>query len=770
MEAVNLPQEHRHEIGPEPMYNLYKNLTLRRPYSEANMPTSIEEGLESILPNERSLEDLELASKNSDAKMLQLGDALMSGVHGWPRDPFRACKCYRAAAYGCSEEEVSERTGIPVGIPEACSAVAYVTHIYFAKEFLKKDPLSMNVSVDEIVALASRNARAMDMLYELVFWLVTAVTKGWVCPLALEYARVLKGARMIDSPGLEGLPCKLVQAWDYQQKEADRKELQRKGLLPRGDPSDAVLLRFATKAFDIFQRLPIVSTVPAGNEASDLHIEFREIPLSPNPIFVFAVIPATKRALKLIRLTDSLQLSPFSKDSFEYTWLRIAFELHLGDPITGERYRPSAITILDSAGDREFGAYLRETVGLSALVGTEIQVVTHADTVADLLAPRPKTLGRIMTEIEARLITSLREIVQVNQFENIRSLTQQATTSFRDRQSLTREQIIEECQRLKIEGNGLFSRGRHVAASKTYADGIHALKSIVQPTEEVYVLLGTLLSNRVACYLAMVESQSPGCGVFLMTDAISDCNVALASKWSVHLPPDMRAKLTWRRDKASAKKELLTDMIDDQDTEDLDDRVSEKVGGRGPRRRNQRGARRGQGRGSAARNRQNRQRDRLRRRRQERNRHRQSSVSENAQVDEDSSNCQDEHEYICVPGPDLLDLQMAKNTEEDGDICPVCHRRFKVELSAVYTTVLPCGHAHCIPCLAELKKVSDCAGHRLSRMHFSVLAHWWSQMQNRCVEVWKNSLYPNQSGRMLHTVYCSGIPMVLKRPKTPFGK
>lgn len=417
-----------------------------------------------------------------------------------------------------------------------------------------------------------------------------------------------------------------------------------------------------------------------------------------------------KHARKVIRLPASLQMFPFSKESFEYTWIRIAFELHLGDPTTGERYRPLTITILDSHGNREFGAYLRDTVGLDATIGQEMRIVTHGDKIAIHGARRSVTLGRLMNDLESRLIISLRDIMQVNHFENIRSLTQQAAVTMRDVLSLDREQLLEECQRLKTEGNDLFNQGRCGAASRTYADAIHSLKAIIEPDEVLYTLLGTLLSNRVACYLEMVESQSPECGVMLMTDAITDCNVALDSKWSASLLPKLREKLTWRRDKALSKKELLAATSDFQDTLDVEDSIPE-TGGQGSRHRSQRGAHRGQGRGSAARNRQNRQRERLRLRRQERNRRRpETSVGENAKVAEDCENTEDEYECICVLGPELFDFQLAKNVEEEGDVCPVCLLRFKVEMAGVYTTVLPCGHAHCITCVANLKKMSDKSG------------------------------------------------------------
>ncbi len=73
-----------------------------------------------------SLAELEEAAKSSNSKMLQLGDCLMLGLNGWPRDPPRACILYSAAAWGCTEEEEPTIQGIPVGDPKAMLAAASI--------------------------------------------------------------------------------------------------------------------------------------------------------------------------------------------------------------------------------------------------------------------------------------------------------------------------------------------------------------------------------------------------------------------------------------------------------------------------------------------------------------------------------------------------------------------------------------------------------------------------------------------------------------------
>ena len=92
--------------------------------------------------------------------------------------------------------------------------------------------------------------------------------------------------------------------------------------------------------------------MPASTDV--VHLEYRQIPKVPFPYVVFAIIPQRKELLKVVVLPDHLQMSVFSEESFKYAWLRIAFELHLGNPRTDERKRPSIMTVLDSHGNRQF--------------------------------------------------------------------------------------------------------------------------------------------------------------------------------------------------------------------------------------------------------------------------------------------------------------------------------------------------------------------------------------------------------------------------------
>ena len=88
---------------------------------------NIQSVFEQMVPTENSLQALVARAQRDSKKMLSLGDALMYSLKGWPRDPDRACNCWYAAAWGCSEAQVRERRqvmAVPVGSPEAMCMVA----------------------------------------------------------------------------------------------------------------------------------------------------------------------------------------------------------------------------------------------------------------------------------------------------------------------------------------------------------------------------------------------------------------------------------------------------------------------------------------------------------------------------------------------------------------------------------------------------------------------------------------------------------------------
>jgi len=72
--TIDLPPEERHGIPPKVIANIALTLNNRR-HIQGNLMLDLERLLESIVPKEKSLAELEHASKSDNTKMLLLGDA-----------------------------------------------------------------------------------------------------------------------------------------------------------------------------------------------------------------------------------------------------------------------------------------------------------------------------------------------------------------------------------------------------------------------------------------------------------------------------------------------------------------------------------------------------------------------------------------------------------------------------------------------------------------------------------------------------------------------
>lgn len=186
----------------------------------------------------------------------------------------------------------------------------------------------------------------------------------------------------------------LTQTWEYREKEMLFERMQEKGQIPRGDPSDRVLDMFRPKSLEIFRNLPLAS------DAMQMHIEFKQVPRSPFPMVVIALYPTVKRVQKIVSLPKSLQMTPFSMESFQYVWLRIAFDIHLGRLRTNERVRPPKITVPNTHGNKEFATFLEDALKDT---DTAIQLVSHTDSVKTGKRTRV-TLGELVSAVMAKFI------------------------------------------------------------------------------------------------------------------------------------------------------------------------------------------------------------------------------------------------------------------------------------------------------------------------------------------------------------------------------
>jgi hypothetical protein len=325
-----------------------------------------------------SLSQLEVAAKSSNGKKLQLADGLMVGLHGWQIDSTRACNLYSASAWGCTEEEERSVHGIPVGDPKAMIAVASlaIRHLSSLLGFAPHEQCPCREWIGE----GLRSAENMDYLFDAFTWLtnalryhghtsLTTVSVG----LAIQEMNFTNDRRLTGEIGqdLKDMAGKIWKATEYRQMELQLIDFQEKGLLPRGDPTDKVLQMFKPHALTIFQNLPKVDDT--------IHIEFKQIPRPPFPMMVISFLPSKKKFVKIVRLSKSLQLTPFSLESFEHVWLRIAFDIHLGRLGSNERCRPKAFTVLnDGQGNCAFAMYLKKLLGSC---DTEVRLVAHSDVI-----------------------------------------------------------------------------------------------------------------------------------------------------------------------------------------------------------------------------------------------------------------------------------------------------------------------------------------------------------------------------------------------------
>ena len=237
-----------------------------------------------------SLNQLEVDAKTSNGKMLLLADCLMVGVHGWPRDPMRACNLYRAAAWGCTEEEESAVSGFPVGDPQAMIASALLAFNQL-KVRCGYTP-DENCQIHELISEGLRSAENMEVLGNMFQWLSRALFYGHITSLtlvigaAIRDMNLINDRRLIRDIGDEDVK-EILQAMEYRDKELEFERMQDKGLLPRGDPSDEVLQLFQPRAIEIFRNL--------SKTDDTIHIAFKQVSRPPFPMVVLSFYPATKK-------------------------------------------------------------------------------------------------------------------------------------------------------------------------------------------------------------------------------------------------------------------------------------------------------------------------------------------------------------------------------------------------------------------------------------------------------------------------------------------
>ena len=138
----------------------------------------------------------------------------------------------------------------------------------------------------------------------------------------------------------------------------------------------ATMDKFGPHVRALFRSLPVQHTVPSGYGPSAMHIEFVQFRLDPYPVFAVVAIPFAHYIVDVVAIPRHMQLFPLSRDTFTLVWRRLVWQLHLGEPSSGARFRPAEFTVPDSPAESAFAHFLREQT--AALGDTKVTIVPRS--------------------------------------------------------------------------------------------------------------------------------------------------------------------------------------------------------------------------------------------------------------------------------------------------------------------------------------------------------------------------------------------------------
>lgn len=670
----------------------------------------------SLLPKQQSSGTVDLNALREKAQydskaMLQLADITHYGLCGVAKDISKALPLYNCAAWGISEEENKKRIDrgfevdstfmYPLGTPEALCAVATMIWNRVCDEVGTRN-------FDFVVQLTQQSTVYMFLVKLVVFYLAHAIRREWYCPLALAVGQSLRDAQFCDSflPGgfnmIEAI--EVMQAID---QEMPPDLLNKLGLpashkfdpddvAPMAQPSKEQLEMFYPKATKIFLDLPVKVLTP-GLIHSNIHVEYVPMSFPPYPVIVFVINPIAEYVHNSVTLLDELQYIPYSQNAFEKIWGEIVFSLHRGDSKGKMRQRPPLITFADRPGDRRLANYIQSRIGNDT--GTEIRVVRTREYKVQQ-GRHSRSISDITTHIKESMNKEMKERMGVD------SADMRTPIELSDGIDLPIEDLLLDVERLKDEGNSFFVQGRFHLAQKCYTEAINKIQISTNVDHRVQKMLGTLLSNRAACFLKTSENMSPDTAKTALMKAVDDCDIA--QKLSRVIPRNIVAKIERRKNDALKR----IGEIESQESKWYSSRYCNVPHENGLDERRQETSQQVSS-SSTQNNRRRNNRSRRNRRRNGRRRNRNRNRNQrNNDVDVNENNNEtDLHDDVemvqILPGETLLDSQFAEFITESEDPCPCCFDRFRVELANTHTAVLPCSHACCLPCLSDLKKKSN---------------------------------------------------------------
>lgn len=414
------------------------------------------------------------------------------------------------------------------------------------------------LTAEEIMAIALQSQVIRDQISITVGLLNEALRRGWFSTLAFIYGKAFSDNGKILMSALNARAQKnflcLQNAHRHHQikNQVQEKRMESTSITQCGIPSDETISSFAPKALDILRNIPtslFAHKRKMSYNCLRLCISFFELPVPSAPLCVLVICPATS-ALEILRIPDKLQLFPFSNDSFEWVWNRVAYCIHRGllydehDNSFRHRVRPTTFQLKNTAGgDLLLANFLQ--LKCFQLPGTRVQLVEVDETSVDEMGFHDQDRDLWWPNVESgiRELQNEEERKPNGFFARIKptsmSLLGASVSTLLERKAGTAEEIekkeaaqtakaTKRANTLKNVGNEAFRRDNFKLARRHYEQGIVELRVIAgTPGKKALQLVGSLLSNHAVCGLAYAKSQTPSYGAFTLKEVVTVCTIAL---------------------------------------------------------------------------------------------------------------------------------------------------------------------------------------------------------------------------------------------------
>jgi len=709
------PQEYKGEPIPLITNYIAERISFRRPVRQCRKYNA-RQLYHSIFPEEQSISALEktirrleteaFSSYHDDGqrcqKLLNMGDAL---ILLWrplqcTRDFERANKCYIAAGFDISECHNPEDVRGPArGSPEAMCANATMLH-YSTERLLYRKMHNIACAeapsagmdrpmqdVDQIINGAFKLPQIKDNISVTVSFLSSALRHGWFSLLAFLYGKAFNSTNIAgkiemiwrDGQDRNNIKCLQTAHRHWQITLQIQEEKMAKTYLTRhGVPSAETISTFAPRAIDVLRSMPthFPSTHSQNKlQTLNLHISFFELPIPSSPVCVLLFCPA-ESTMEFLRIPDEFQLFPFSQESFQWVWNRIAYLIHLGirKPTNGyvlqnpheTRVRPKAFKIKSVGGDLQFANFLQ--IKCFLLPGTKVELLEVDGDFEDEMGFHYEDRELWCADVQSGINQLQKEEVkkQYAFLSKLKPSSKSILTSMRSSSSESENKVVKRVISIKSAGNAAYGGHRFQQAQKYYEEGISELRRINDPqSKEVFELVGTQLSNYAICGLDMAKSQLPSYGVSTLKEVVAVCDIALLNpKITKALSGAVLAKLRFRRDLALARQPAIDPT--------LLHRIDEFRG---------------------------------------------DSVGVVAEVNYNLRLFRKESEKQNKTSKDKITIFLGKDIEETETetLCPICRDDFRTVLANKHVVRLQCGHLHCGKCFLGWNRAGklDCGLCRL---------------------------------------------------------